>query len=128
MKRIFILLLMAAVTVMMVSSCKDTLPARFDRFVNYVEKNCETFSKSDWDKASDQFSQLMNEYTENYNTFNSDQRKQINAAITKYAGLAATSGVKSALRVVTDLVNQLPSFIDTISNFLKELGSKDKEE
>ena len=118
---------MAAVTVMMVSSCKDTLPARFDRFVNYVEKNCDNFSKSDWDKASDQFSKLMDEYTENYNTFNSDQRKQINSAITKYAGLAAKSGVKSALKVVSDMLNQLPSLVDTVTDFLREINSKTKE-
>ena len=121
------LLLMAALTVMMVSSCKDALPARFDRFVNYVEKNCDNFSKSDWDKASDQFSKLMDEYTENYNTFNSDQRKQINSAITKYAGLAAKSGVKSALKVVSDMLNQLPSLVDTVTDFLREINSKTKE-
>lgn len=121
------LLLMTAVAVTMVTSCKDTLPARFDRLVNYVEKNCDKFSQNDWDKANEQFSKLVDEYTENRNAYNADQRKQINSAIAKYAGLAAKSGVKSVIDVVNDLLDQLPSFFESIGNFLKDLGADNEE-
>lgn len=127
MKRIVVLLLMTAMAALMMTSCKETLPARFDRLVNYVEKHCDKFSQSDWDKANSQFSKLVDEYTENRNAYNADQRKQINSAIAKYAGLVAKSGVKSAMDVVNDLLEQIPSFFESIGNFLKDLGTENEE-
>lgn len=127
MKRIVVLLLMTALAALMMTSCKENLPARFDRLVNYVEKHCDKFSQSDWDKANSQFSKLVDEYTENRNAYNADQRKQINSAIAKYAGLVAKSGVKSAMDVVNDLLEQIPSFFESIGNFLKDLGTENEE-
>lgn len=127
MKRIVVLLLMTAMAALMMTSCKENLPARFDRLVNYVEKYCDKFSQSDWDKANSQFSKLVDEYTENRNAYNADQRKQINSAIAKYAGLVAKSGVKSAMDVVNDLLEQIPSFFESIGNFLKDLGTENEE-
>ncbi|MBO7640743.1 MAG: hypothetical protein IKH24_07510 [Bacteroidales bacterium] len=127
MKRIVVLLLMTAMAALMMTSCKENLPARFDRLVNYVEKHCDKFSQSDWDKANSQFSKLVDEYTENRNAYNADQRKQINSAIAKYAGLVAKSGVKSAMDVVNDLLEQIPSFFESIGNFLKDLGTENEE-
>lgn len=127
MKRIVVLLLMTAMAALMMTSCKETLPARFDRLVNYVDKHCDKFSQSDWDKANSQFSKLVDEYTENRNAYNADQRKQINSAIAKYAGLVAKSGVKSAMDVVNDLLDQIPSFFESIGNFLKDLGTENEE-
>lgn len=127
MKRIVVLLLMTAMAALMMTSCKENLPARFDRLVNYVEKHCDKFSQSDWDKANSQFSKLVDEYTENRNSYNADQRKQINSAIAKYAGLVAKSGVKSAMDVVNDLLEQIPSFFESIGNFLKDLGTENEE-
>ena len=127
MKRIVVLLLMTAMTALMMTSCKENLPARFDRLVNYVEKHCDKFSQSDWDKTNSQFSKLVDEYTENRNAYNADQRKQINSAIAKYAGLVAKSGVKSAMDVVNDLLEQIPSFFESIGNFLKDLGTENEE-
>ena len=127
MKRIVVLLLMTAMAALMMTSCKENLPARFDRLVNYVEKHCDKFSQSDWDKANSQFSKLVDEYTENRNAYNADQRKQINSAIAKYAGLVAKSGVKSAMDVVNDLLEQIPSFFESIGNFLKDLGTENDE-
>jgi len=123
MKRILIFLLMVAVTVLAASSCKETLPARFDRLVSYVEKHADTFSPNDWERANEQFSKLVDEYTENRNAFNAEQRKQMNTAIAKYTGLVAKSGIKSAIDVVNDLLDQLPSLLESIGGFLKDLGS-----
>ena len=62
MKRFFALMLMAAVAVIAMTSCKETLPARFDKFVGYVEKRCDKFSEDDWKKANAQFEKLVDEY------------------------------------------------------------------
>ena len=122
MKRIFAYLLMAAVAVVLFASCKETLPKRFDLFVNQVEKRCDKFSEDDWKKANAQFEKLVNEYKENRSSYNVDEQKQIRADIVKYVGLAAKSGIKTALDSVNGLIDQIPSLLDGIGNFLKDLG------
>ena len=127
MKRFFALMLMAAVAVIAMTSCKETLPARFDKFVGYVEKRCDKFSEDDWKKASAQFEKLVDEYTQNRSSYNADQQKQIRSAITKYVGLAAKSGIKSAVDAVNGVIEQLPSLLEGIGNFLKDLGLGSEE-
>lgn len=128
MKRLFALTLLAAVAALLLASCKETLPKRFDLFVNYVEKHCDKFSEDDWSKANDRFEKLVNEYTENRSSYNKEEQKQIRAAIAKYAGLAAKSGIKSALETVNGLIEQLPSLLDGFLDFLKDLGSGSEED
>ena len=122
MKRIFLLVLMTAAAIFATTSCKDTLPARFDKFVNYVEKNCDKFSEKDWEKTNDQFEKLVNEFVENRSSYNADEQKQIRSDITKYVGLVAKSGIKTAVDAVNDIYEQLPSLLEGIGNFLKDLG------
>jgi deoxyadenosine/deoxycytidine kinase len=101
------------------TSCKSTLPARFESFVNSVEKRCDSFSEDDWNKANDKFSKLMDEYKENRSSYNSEQKKRINASITKYATVAAKSGIKSVTETVNDLMS---SVISWVKGFVEELG------
>lgn len=128
MKRLFALTLLAAVAALVLASCKETLPKRFDMFVNYVEKNCDKFSEDDWSKANARFEKLVNEYTENRSSYNKEEQKQIRAAIVKYAGLAAKSGIKSAVDAVNSLIEELPSMLDGFLDFLKDLGSGSEEQ
>jgi len=128
MKRLFAFMLLAAVAALVLASCKETLPKRFDMFVNYVEKNCEKFSEDDWSKANARFEKLVDEYTENRTSYNKEEQKQIRADIAKYAGLAAKSGIKSVLDTVNDLIEELPSLLDDFLDFLKDLGSGKDEE
>ena len=127
MKRFLTLFMMAAIAVLAVSSCKETLPARFDRFVDGVEKRCDKFSEDDWKKANDHFSKLVDEYTKNRSSYNTDEQKQIRSAIAKYVGLAAKSGIKSAVDTVNGLIDQIPSLLEGIGNFLKDLGLGSEE-
>lgn len=122
MKRFIAFFLMAVVAVLAMSSCKETLPKRFDMFVNYVEKNCEKFSEDDWTKANAKFEKLVDEYTENRSSYNTDEQKQIRADIAKYVGLAAKSGIKTALDTVNGLIDQIPSLLEGIGDFFKDLG------
>lgn len=103
-------------------SCKSMLPARFDAFVASVEKNCASYSQDDWTKANDKFEKLFNEYKENRTSFNSEEQKQINAAIAKYAKLVAKSGIDEIKGIVNDITSQLPGLIEDAKSILKDLG------
>ncbi|MBR0500703.1 MAG: hypothetical protein IJJ72_06890 [Bacteroidales bacterium] len=128
MKRFLILFMMAAFVALALTSCKETLPARFDRFVNGVEKRCANFSEDDWKKANEHFGKLVDEYTQNRSSYTVDEQKQIRSAIGKYVGLAAKSGVKTAIDTVNGLIDQIPSLLEGIGNFLKDLGLGTEEE
>ena len=106
------------------SACKSTLPARFESFANSVEKKYKSFSEDDWNKANDKFFKLMDEYKKNKSSYNSEQKKRINASIRKYATVAAKSGIKNVTETVNDVMS---SVIDWLKGFVDEFGGSDKE-
>lgn len=119
MKKITLFLMMAALVLLAVS-CKETLPKRFDSFVNKVEKNCASYSEEDWNKANDQFSKLVDEFNENKNSYSQEEQNQINDDIAKYLGLVAKSGINTAIDAVNGLINQIPSFLEGLGLFNKD--------
>ncbi|MBR1538144.1 MAG: hypothetical protein IJ636_01405 [Bacteroidales bacterium] len=124
MKKILILLLAVTAAVLVLSSCKETLPKRFEIFANQVEKRADKFSEDDWKKANAQFEKLLQEYKDNRDSFNADEKKQINQAIGKYAGIVAKSGFNSAIKALDGMIKELPSLLDSLGGFLKGLGGE----
>lgn len=122
MKRFLILFLMAAVSALIVSSCKETLPQRFDAFINHVEKKYASFSEDDWDKANAKFEKLVQEFQDNKSFYNQEEQKQIRGDIAKYAALVTKSGISSVINAADELINEIPSLLEGLGTFLKELG------
>jgi len=121
MKQLFFILL-AAVAVFSLTSCKETLPKRLDAFVDQVEKKADSFSETDWDEANAKFEKMVDEYKENFNSYTPEERKQMTAAIGKYVGVLAKSGISTAIDAVNGFLNQIPSLFEGIGGFLKGLG------
>ena len=116
MKKVTLFLTMAALFLLAVS-CKETLPKRFDSFVNKVEKNCDSYSADDWDKANAEFEKLTQEYNDNKSAYSQEEQNQINVAMAKYIGLVAKSGLNTAIDAVNGLINQIPSFLEGLGIF-----------
>jgi predicted lipoprotein len=121
MKKVIVLLALAVAAVVVLSSCKETLPKRFEIFVNQVEKRCDKFSEDDWQKANDHFDKLVTEYQNNKSAFNTDEKKAINEAIGRYTALVAKSGFNSIIDAFDDALNSL-------GGFLKGLGLEGQPE
>lgn len=119
MKRITLFLMMAAVALLAVS-CKETLPKRFDSFVNKVEKNCASYSEDDWNKANTKFEELVNEFNENRSSYSQEELNRINADIAKYVGLVTSSGINNAINAVNGFIKQIPSFMEGLGIFQKD--------
>ena len=164
MKRIILTLLAAVVAMACMTSCKSTLPRRFDSFVNSVEKHADSYSPEDWTKANEvyrclcvesgyrgteirtkyfefkksnteeagdevQAMNLVNEYKENADSYNKEQKKQMNAAIGRYVKAVAKSGVDEVVSAVNSIAGQIPSIVESAKGILKDLGiTDDKEE
>ena len=89
---------------------------------DFLQKRCDKFSEDDWTKANAQFEKLVDEYTQNRSAYNVDEQKQIRSAIAKYVGLAAKSGVKTAVDAINGVIEQIPSLLEGIGGFFKDLG------
>lgn len=119
-------LLLSAASVLLclfVCSCTSSLPNRFDSFVSSVEKHYESYSEDDWDRVSDKFEELFEEYRENRSSFNSEQKKDINDALVRYGKVVAKSGFESVVDAYNDFRSQLPMLIEDAKSVLKEFES-----
>ena len=130
MKRIIAILAVTAVAALVLAACKETLPKRFDSFVDQVEKKAPNFSEEDWNKANTQFEKLVDEFQKNKDSFTADEQKQITADIGKYLGIVAKSGFDTVINAVNGFMDQIPSLLESIGEgiggFLKGLGLEEE--
>lgn len=115
MKKLLVLLAITAAFAFVFSSCKETLPKRFEIFVNQVEKRYTNFSEDDWAKANEHFEKLVKEYQDNKSSFNSDEKKMINESIGRYASILTKAGINTMGDFFKDA-------LDSIGGFLKGIG------
>lgn len=126
MKKIIVALMAALAAVLVLSSCKESLPKRFEIFANQVEKRADKLSEDDWKKVNAQFEKLLKEYKDNRDSYNADEKKQINQAIGRYAAAVTKSGFNSAIKALDGMVKEIPSLLDSIGGFFKGLGDDKK--
>lgn len=120
-------LLMAVIALALVAvSCTSMLPARFERFVNKVEKNASSYTKEDWNSVTDQFTKLVEEYQKSYDKLSKEDRQRIDKAIGRFSAIAIKSGMSSAVQTINEAVSGLSStlqnVVEGVGSFLKELG------
>ena len=130
MKKVFVFVMLTAVAAFVLSSCKETLPKRFDKFVDQVEKKAEKFTEEDWNKANTQFEKLVDEFQQNKDSYTAEEQKQITSDIGKYIGLVAKSGFDTVINAVNGFMDQIPSLLQSIGEgiggFLKGLGLEEE--
>ena len=121
-----IAIILTAITALILGSCKESLPKRFDAFVNHVEKKADSFSEEDWNKANAKFEKLVDEFQKNKDSYTAEETKQITSAIGKYMGIVAKSGIDTVINAVNGFMDQIPSLLESIGEgiggFLKGIG------
>lgn len=122
MKKILILL----GVILLMTACTGSLPGKFTRLADKVEAKGKDMSKEQWDKCNEQFKNLVQEYSDNYDSFTSDQKKEINTAIARYGKAAVASGISGVTETVTGILNEIPGalngLLEGIGGFLEGLG------
>lgn len=118
MKKIILFLVAAAFALSLVS-CKTMLPVTFEKFVDYVEKNADSFSEEDWQKADKTFHELMDEYKAHSADLSKEDRERIDKAIGKYYAVALKSNIggiiESAKEVVDGIRNSVGSWLEELT-------------
>ena len=124
MRRISLFFALFAAAIIAIS-CTSTLPTRFERFVDRVEKNAASYDEDDWQKVSDQFTKLTYQYEKVQDRLSKEDCKRINKAIGRYRVLVIKSGVKNAINSFKKAMEELPStlqgIIDGVGSFLDEM-------
>ena len=126
-----IALIVTAITALILGSCKENLPKRFDTFVDQVEKKADSFTEEDWNKANAKFEKLVDEFEKNKDSLTAEQVKQITADIGKYVGIVAKSGFDTVINALNSFMNKIPSLLENIGEgiggFFKGLGLEEEQ-
>lgn len=110
MRKLFVLLC----ATLLVASCISSLPGQFTRLADKVEKEGANYSDAEWRKATDQFTKMVDKYTDNYSSFDKEQKKEINRAIIRFEKEAIKHGVGNTAEIVEDALQELPSAVDDL--------------
>ena len=123
MKKTLVFTFVAAALMLLFTSCNktETLPNRFDSFVDNVEKDCANYTEEDWDKANTQFEKMVDEFQQNQANYTEEEQKQVRNDISKYLALVTKSGFNSAIDAVNDFIKQVPDFFEEMGTFFKVL-------
>lgn len=86
MRRFCLLTIFMTMTLILSSCSKNSLLRRFDAFVSSVEENCSvnSYVEEYWMNADKKFKKLYDEYQSNRSSFNSDEKRELNADLARY--------------------------------------------
>lgn len=119
-------ILLLALAAVLVFACGSSLPAKMTKLADQVSAKGTDMTPAQWEKANAQFEKMVKEYTDNYDSFTTDQKKEINVAIGKYTAAAIKSGLNDAAKEIDGLLKKIPDSVDAalegVNEFLKELG------
>lgn len=127
MKRTLIILFVAVISLMSLSSCSTMLPERFTSFSESVENNADNYNLRKWERKNDKFKEMCAEYKENFTLYSASERRKIDNAIVKYVKAAAKTGVITVTDTVSEVIEQIQSIVEDAKALWAELGFKKKK-
>ena len=126
MKRFILLITVAVIGAMSLSSCATMLPTRFETFANNVENNSDNYNLRKWERKNAKFLSLCEQYKDNFTLYSGPQRRKIHSSMATYAKTAAKSGVITVTDVVSDITDQIGGLVEDAKTLFEELGLKKK--
>lgn len=66
------------------------------------------FSSAEWDKVSSEFEVLIKEYYDNYDSYSSAEKSEINEAIGRVSAAAVKCGAKGVASVAASVLEEYP--------------------
>lgn len=126
MKKGFLVFMAALIVWGLALSCTSSLASRMDSFVGKVEKDYSTYTEKDWKKANEKFEKLYAEYKRKKESLTSAEKRQFNAAMVRYAKTVAKSNFEDLNGTVSNILENLSSFLDDAQSFLENLVSTEE--
>ena len=110
--RTIIKLLIAVAAITILVSWGKPLTTRMSDYVNSVEKNCQEWTKEDWEQSEEKYMKLLEEYKQNYDSYTTEEKASINKSIGKYHGLLIKYEIEGAGQKVKKFTERIPSLIE----------------
>ena len=105
-------LLIAITTITILVSCGKPLSTKMNDFVNNVEKNCQNWTKEDWNRSEEKYAIFLEEYKQNFNSYTPEEIAAINREIGRYNGLRMKAGLEDAGQKLKDFGERLPHLVE----------------
>lgn len=117
--------LMAMAAVLLLLSCASSLSCRMDDFVAEAESSCKEWTAEDWELSTEKYEKLLEEYSQNYDSYTQEEKDLINKAIGRYNGLLVRQGLENAGSVIKEFGKRLPSLFEGFMSAFENNGSDD---
>ena len=112
--------IVSSIAFMALFSCTSPLSSRMNKYVSNVESKSKDWSSDDWKLSQEEYSKLLKEYEEHYDSYTKEEKEQINKAIGRYNGLLIKQGLNEAGNVLKEIGEQIPSLIQGFVSAFEE--------
>ncbi len=114
---------------MSLSLAAKSIPEKIDGFVDKVELNCEKYTDSDWEKATNEYKELVSKYYDNREEYTDAEKMMAARAMGRFHALLLKNGINKGLSRLGDFGTTLPEYIKGFSGNVEgfQLGSALKE-
>lgn len=109
------------------TACQTTVDSsieKLSRFIDQVEQKSAEYSAEDWEKANEQFEELIDRLDE-FKDITPEQAQEIARQQGRYAGIALKNGTDELLEGVGKSIEEAGKVLD---GFLEGLGEDDDKE
>ena len=93
----------AAMVVMLALTSACSVPCRLNNFVNRTERNSYRYSLRDWHRSLDKYERLVKEYVQNYESYNTNQKRKAMRAMGRYHSMLVKAGVRESANLIYEL-------------------------
>ena len=93
----------AATVVVLALSSGCSAPNRLNYFVNSTEKKSHEYSLRDWHRSLDKYERLVKEYVQNYESYNTNQKRKAMRAMGRYHSMLVQAGVRESANLIYEL-------------------------
>lgn len=102
----------AIVAVLVLLSATAPLSTKMNKFVDRVEKNCGDWTDKEWEESRVQYSKLIGEFKQNYDSFTPEEKNSINRAKGRYYGLYIKYYINGAVGKLQEAGEGVPALIE----------------
>ena len=93
-------------------SAQRSAISKINALATEVEKENESYSEEDWEKANKKFEEQVAKLKENSENMTPEERKEALKAIGRYNGLCVKQGFKSVMKETQKMLEDMPAVME----------------
>lgn len=111
--------LIAAIAIL--SGCSSvSVPDQICNLTAKVESKHQDYTSKDWEKTTQEYKNLINEFWNNYDKYTNEEKKAAITAIGKYHVILLKDGISDSAAALENAVKSVPGYIDGLSKTIED--------